>query len=203
MDLVLRPARPEECDWFFATRRDAFRIYAEQVFGPWDDVLHRGYADRDFAELPVELVEQAGAVVGYQIVLRHDDHWVLDEIALVGSARNRGLGTALVTALTAAAPCAWRPGAAIGAGGQPGAGSLRSLGVPRHRDGAAARNSRTRVAWPNIPGSPTTELELRLDSATQDATNVRLDTKGVAFVAGYGHGLATTTHMSLAVTCSG
>jgi ribosomal protein S18 acetylase RimI-like enzyme len=103
MDLLLRPARPDERDLFFATRRDGFRTYAEQAFGPWDDVLHRHDADRDFAVLPVEIIEHAGAVVGYQVVLRHADHWALDEIALVASARNRGLGTALIAALTTAA----------------------------------------------------------------------------------------------------
>src|SRR5688500_14675386 len=94
---VLRPLRADEHDWFYETRHDAFRVYAEQVFGPWDEAHHRAAAARDCRELPIEVVEHEGARIGYQIVLRHPDHWFLDEIAVVAGARGRGIGTALVT----------------------------------------------------------------------------------------------------------
>ncbi len=101
--VVLRRACPEDHDFFYDLRRDAFRAYAEEVFGPWDDTKQRANADRDFAELPIELVEHAGARAGYQIIGRHDDHWFLDEIAVVEAERGHGLGTQLVTALMTAA----------------------------------------------------------------------------------------------------
>ena len=101
--MILRVARPDERDFFFFTRREAFRTYAEAAFGPWDDVKHRAAADRDFDEMPVEIVERDGVAIGYQIVLRHADHWFLDEIALVAAERNRGTGTQLVTAIMTAA----------------------------------------------------------------------------------------------------
>ena len=108
-DLVLRPARADDRDFFFELRRDGFRAYAEQVFGPWDDAYQRGSADRDLDELPVEIVERAGARIGYQIVLRHPDHWFLDEIAVVAAERGRGLGTRLVTDIMCAAAAAGLP----------------------------------------------------------------------------------------------
>jgi len=98
--MILRPARPEERDFFFATRREAFRDYCEQAFGnPWDDTLQRANADRDFDEQPIEIIERDGLPIGYQILLRHEDHLWLDEIVVVASERNRGVGAELVTAL--------------------------------------------------------------------------------------------------------
>ena len=103
MELALRPCAPADRDFFFTTRRDGFRPYVEQAFGPWDDAAQRGFAERDLAELPVEIVERAGVAIGYQIVVRHADHWFLDEVALIAPERGRGLGARLVTAITAAA----------------------------------------------------------------------------------------------------
>ena len=107
--LTLRAPSADDRDFFFETRRDGFRTYAEQVFGPWDDDKHRGFASRDFDELPVEIIEEDGQRIGYQIVLRHADHWFLDEIALVAAARGRGLGTELVMAIVGAARAAQMP----------------------------------------------------------------------------------------------
>jgi len=108
--LTLRPARPDDGDFFYATRRAAFRVYVENAHGtPWDDAFHRPIFDREFAELPLEIVERAGAPVGYQAVSRRVDHWWLDEIALVDGERGRGIGTELVTAIMDAARAAGMP----------------------------------------------------------------------------------------------
>lgn len=92
----LRPIEPGDAAFFYATRRDGFRTYSEGAFGPWRDDLQQSHAARDVAELPIEIVEQRGAPIGYLLVLREPDHLFLDEIAVVPAARNRGLGSALV-----------------------------------------------------------------------------------------------------------
>lgn len=92
----LRPIAPGDGVFFYTTRRDGFREYSERAFGPWRDDLQRSHAARDAAELPIEIVEQHGAPVGYLLVLREPDHLFLDEIAVVPAARCRGLGSALV-----------------------------------------------------------------------------------------------------------
>jgi ribosomal protein S18 acetylase RimI-like enzyme len=107
--LQLRPAGDGEVEFFFSTRRDGFRAYAEEVFGPWDESRQRASAERDFAEQPIEIVEQGGAAIGYVIVERHDDHLFLDEIALVPAVRRRGLGGALVRSVMARARDAGLP----------------------------------------------------------------------------------------------
>jgi ribosomal protein S18 acetylase RimI-like enzyme len=102
----MRPARPDDFEWFYALRREGFAPYVDQVFGPWDDAYHRPIAEREFAQLPVEIV---GDGLAYQIVVREADHWFLDEIAVVAAERGRGLGTQLVTDIMTAARAAGMP----------------------------------------------------------------------------------------------
>lgn len=106
---MLRLSHPEDLELFWTTRRDGFQTYAEQAFGPWDDVKQRASAERDFGECPIEIVERDGVAIGYQIVERHPDHWFLDEIAVIPSVRDRGLGTGLVRAIMDAAHAAGVP----------------------------------------------------------------------------------------------
>ena len=60
----LRLARPEDRDFFFTTRRAALGPYAEELWG-WDDAHQRSLADKEFDELPVEIIEESGELVGY------------------------------------------------------------------------------------------------------------------------------------------
>ncbi|HEY5927134.1 MAG TPA: GNAT family N-acetyltransferase [Kofleriaceae bacterium] len=109
MAVVLRPARPDDREFFWETRRDGFRAYAEQSFGPWDDVRLRAAADQEFDELPVEIIERDGERIGYQMIVRHADHWYLDEIAITAAARSQGIGTELVIATMNGARAAGLP----------------------------------------------------------------------------------------------
>jgi ribosomal protein S18 acetylase RimI-like enzyme len=97
MAVRLRPAVEADRDFFFSVRRDGLREYAEE-HRPWDDAEQRRQADREFDELPVEIIEEDGVALGYLCVLHEGDHDFLDEIALVPSAQRRGIGTALVRA---------------------------------------------------------------------------------------------------------
>jgi ribosomal protein S18 acetylase RimI-like enzyme len=93
--LRLRPARPAEGAFFFAVRRASFQAYVDALFG-WDDGQQRDLAAREFAELPVQIVTEAGTPVGYLCVVHHDEFDYLDEIALLPEARGRGIGATLV-----------------------------------------------------------------------------------------------------------
>jgi ribosomal protein S18 acetylase RimI-like enzyme len=108
-ELRLRAARPDEVDFFYAVRKEAFVSYFEQVFGPWLDAAQRPIAETDFAERPVEIVELGDARIGYLAIVRHADHWFLDEIALASRARGRGFGTRLVRSAMEAAKRAGLP----------------------------------------------------------------------------------------------
>lgn len=93
--LGLRPARPAEDDFFFAVRRSGFLAYVDEHFG-WDDREQRAIASREFDELPVQIVTEAGMPLGYLCVVHHEEFDDLDEIALLPEARGRGIGTALI-----------------------------------------------------------------------------------------------------------
>jgi ribosomal protein S18 acetylase RimI-like enzyme len=90
----LRPATEADRAFFWATRRDGFRALVD-----WDDDAERAKADREFDELPVQIVLRDAEPVGYIAVLEQPDHLFLDEVVLVPQARGRGLGTALVRAV--------------------------------------------------------------------------------------------------------
>ena len=104
----MRAARDDDREFLFTTRRDGFRRYVE-LHKPWDDAYQRAIAAEDFAAAPVEIIERDGVAIGYQIVERKADHWWLDEIALVATERNRGLGSVLVRAIMDAARAAGMP----------------------------------------------------------------------------------------------
>jgi GNAT superfamily N-acetyltransferase len=91
----LRPAAPDDRDFFFSTRRAAFEQYVDELSG-WDEGRERAAADREFDELPVEIIEERGAPIGYLCLVSEPDHEWLDEIALVPEAQRRGVGTWLV-----------------------------------------------------------------------------------------------------------
>jgi len=109
MDITSRAARPEDREFFYELRRDGFRTYVEQAFGPWVDTFQREHADEEFDELPLEILERGAERIGYHAIVRHEDHWFLDEIVLIERERGRGLGTRLVTAVMDAARVAGLP----------------------------------------------------------------------------------------------
>ncbi|HEU5213788.1 MAG TPA: GNAT family N-acetyltransferase [Gaiellaceae bacterium] len=90
--MILRPATEADREFFWANRRDGFL----PLVPDWEDPAMRAQADREFDELPVQIVEERGERIGYLCVLDRGDHLWLDEIVLVEAARGRGIGTALV-----------------------------------------------------------------------------------------------------------
>ena len=92
MPVLLRRATENDRDFFWETRREGFL----PLVPDWDDAAMREQADREFDELPVQIVEEDGERIGYLCVVHRPDHLWLDEVVIVTSAQGRGLGTALV-----------------------------------------------------------------------------------------------------------
>jgi ribosomal protein S18 acetylase RimI-like enzyme len=90
-----RAASEADRDFFFSVRREGFRQYVDELWGR-DDAEQRRQADREFGELPIEIIESEGTAIGYLCVLQETDHDFLDEMAVVPHAQRRGIGTALV-----------------------------------------------------------------------------------------------------------
>jgi ribosomal protein S18 acetylase RimI-like enzyme len=102
INVRLRGASDADRDFFFAVRRAAFRPYVEELWG-WDEAQQRRWSDRDFHELPIQIIESHGEAVGYLCVLHEADHEYLDELALLPEAQGAGVGTALVREVMAEA----------------------------------------------------------------------------------------------------
>jgi hypothetical protein len=86
VNVRLRGASDADRDFFFAVRRAAFRSYVEELWG-WDEAQQRRWSDRDFQELPIQIIESHGEGIGYLCVLHEADHDYLDELALLPEAR--------------------------------------------------------------------------------------------------------------------
>jgi ribosomal protein S18 acetylase RimI-like enzyme len=104
--VTLRPATPADAELYYATQYEALGGYFK---GVWDEAVHRARTKQELADNPVQIVEQGGVPIGYVVVSQHDDHWYLDEISLIASARNRGIGSQLVRDVMAAARAAAAP----------------------------------------------------------------------------------------------
>ena len=104
--VTLRAAMPADADFYYATQHEALGRYFK---GVWDEAVHRARTKQELAENPVQIVERGGVPIGYVVVSHHDDHWYLDEISLVATARHRGIGSQLVRDVMAAARSAGAP----------------------------------------------------------------------------------------------
>ena len=54
--MILRPATEDDREFFWANRRDGFL----PLVPDWEDPAMRAQADREFDELPVQIVEESG-----------------------------------------------------------------------------------------------------------------------------------------------
>jgi ribosomal protein S18 acetylase RimI-like enzyme len=98
----IRPAGTDDREFFFSTRRAAFRTYVDRISG-WDDARQRATADRELNDLPFEIVEERGQAIGYLCVLHEEDHDFIEEIALLPQAQGRGIGTHVLRQVLCAA----------------------------------------------------------------------------------------------------
>ncbi|WP_020580092.1 GNAT family N-acetyltransferase [Actinopolymorpha alba] len=100
--LRVRPAKKNDRQFVFEVRRAAFHAYVEQIAG-WNDTEQRLTADREFDELPFEIVEEGWRPVGYLCVIHENECDFIEEIALLPEAQGRGIGTQLLRDILQAA----------------------------------------------------------------------------------------------------
>ena len=92
-EVTLRAATADDAEFYYTTQRDGLGGYFK---GVWDEAVHRARTKREVVDNPVQIVELDGSPIGYVVIAQHDDHWCLDEISLISTARNRGIGSQLV-----------------------------------------------------------------------------------------------------------
>jgi len=101
---LTRAARADE-ERLFALHRDAMRDYVEETWG-WDEAWQRSFFTQTFAPARHALIMRREAafslghtLVGRICLTRHWRRVFLRDIELVAAERNRGLGTAIVSAI--------------------------------------------------------------------------------------------------------
>ena len=102
---VLRGAQPKDEDFLFALHRDAMGAYVDQTWG-WDEEWQRAHFAANYAPERQAVIVRGGTVlrdVGRISLTRHWRKIFLRDIELMGPERNRGVGTAIITAVVALA----------------------------------------------------------------------------------------------------
>lgn len=103
-----RPAGPADFAFAWRVYRETMRPLTEAVM-PWDAAGQRGVVRRALAAGTAEVVEDAGARVGWLQVREDEESLGLVHIYLAPGARGRGLGSALLARLAARADAAGKP----------------------------------------------------------------------------------------------
>ena len=102
---VLRGAQPTDEEFLFALHRDAMGAYVDQTWG-WDEEWQRAHFAANYAPERQAVIVRGGTVlrdVGRISLTRHWRKIFLRDIELMGPERNRGVGTAIITAVVALA----------------------------------------------------------------------------------------------------
>ena len=102
-EIVLRPARAEDFEFWRHLHREAFRTYVEQTWGRWDEAEQLERLQKEFDPMPGQIVLLAGAPIGFFWLTDHDTYLFLESIAILPEYQNRGLGTRLIQQLLAKA----------------------------------------------------------------------------------------------------
>ena len=102
---VLRGAQPTDEEFLFALHRDAMGAYVDQTWG-WDEEWQRAHFAANYAPERQAVIVRGGTVlrdVGRVSLTRHWRKIFLRDIELMGPERNRGVGTAIISAVVALA----------------------------------------------------------------------------------------------------
>jgi GNAT superfamily N-acetyltransferase len=97
----LRAARRDDEAFMFKLHRCAMRDYVEAVWG-WDERWQRSHFMRSYAPVRQAVIVRVDGEprdIGRISVTRHWRKFFLRDIELVAAERNRGIGTALISAL--------------------------------------------------------------------------------------------------------
>lgn len=100
---ALRPARADDFEFLFALKRSAHREHVIPTYGEWDEAYQRErYASR-FDPADAKIVVVGGERRGELVVAWDEDPVFLAAVELVPEARGRGIGTAVIRDVLAAA----------------------------------------------------------------------------------------------------
>ena len=109
MHLTLRPATPDDREFFARLHERCYREVVTAQFGAWDPALQATLLARKWDPARFAIVLLDGRAVGSLAVDRHPDHCFLADVMVDPSVQGRGVGTELVRRVIAEAAAAGLP----------------------------------------------------------------------------------------------
>jgi ribosomal protein S18 acetylase RimI-like enzyme len=97
-DVAMRPATPDDTEFFFTLHKRSLGPYVDQIWG-WDDDEQRAYMTGDFDLDRVRVIVVDGVDAGRLDVERRDDEVFLALIELAPEHQGRGIGSRLIREL--------------------------------------------------------------------------------------------------------
>ena len=94
--ITFRPVAASDHDFVTAVHSAAYHDLVTAIWGGWDDRTQAGYVAEIVQHPTFEIVEQAGAPIGFISVTHEPDHDYLEMIALAPSAQGCGVGSRLI-----------------------------------------------------------------------------------------------------------
>ncbi|MGN6570661.1 MAG: GNAT family N-acetyltransferase [Pseudolabrys sp.] len=105
----LRPCHPDDAAFVLTLTETVIRANSERTFGAWDPDFHRAAFANAFGRLDHSIVVCNGAEAGYVAIDHRPDAEYLQWLLLMPAFQGRGLGSAIVSDLIAAAHGAGKP----------------------------------------------------------------------------------------------
>jgi len=103
VNLSYRAARPEDFDFLFRLHERTMREYVEATFGPWDEEWQVAYFRRHFDPANLPVIQYSGMDVGVLNLQERAEELFVVLLEIQPEYQRRGIGTAVVRALTARA----------------------------------------------------------------------------------------------------
>jgi ribosomal protein S18 acetylase RimI-like enzyme len=107
--ITSRPAVLEDFDFLYALHRATMRGYAEEAFGPWDEEWQQAYYRRSYPIQNLRVVQLDGQDAGMLYVQERTEELYLASIEILPAFQRRGIGTAVIRELIAAAARLGKP----------------------------------------------------------------------------------------------
>jgi GNAT superfamily N-acetyltransferase len=93
VDLVLRKTTAVDSEFAYQTKKGAFRVYVEQVWG-WDEDEQRAMHQRRFDTQDFQIINVCGSDIGILSVIRQSDCMKVNQIYIIPEQQGRGISTA-------------------------------------------------------------------------------------------------------------
>lgn len=90
-NLKLRKATPDDSEFAYQTKKSAFRVYVEQVWG-WDEDEQRQLHKRRFTSQDFYVIQVSGNDVGIMAIVRQPDCLKVNQMFILPEYQSKGIG---------------------------------------------------------------------------------------------------------------